>query len=252
VPAEHNWHIGEEVWTHIENNPPDFNQTRIREHQDVVVNYLNNNQPLYRRLNTRDDVITNLNAFFGGVISYLDQEEKHREDQMLRYALNESLLHYKTQEKKPNIILDMKSELFNEKMMENCTVCVSKYIKNDEVVNLDCKHVFHKKCISEWVKYKAECPVCRGKIKIIEKIKEDSEDEELVDESEDEEEEEEEEEDEDEEEEDDEEDEDIVEELELINEEEDEININRELNNYRDEYMNDENNSIGSGVEEVD
>jgi len=29
---------------------------------------------------------------------------------------------------------------------------------------LTCKHILHTECISEWVKYKSECPICRAEI----------------------------------------------------------------------------------------
>ena len=29
---------------------------------------------------------------------------------------------------------------------------------------LECNHVFHHKCLDEWVKYKPECPTCRNEI----------------------------------------------------------------------------------------
>jgi hypothetical protein len=50
---------------------------------------------------------------------------------------------------------------------ENCTICVSKYQIGENVTELNCKHIFHTECISEWVKYKSECPVCRQSIDTI-------------------------------------------------------------------------------------
>ena len=33
-----------------------------------------------------------------------------------------------------------------------------------ESVTLHCDHVFHKKCISKWLEYKNNCPMCRKQI----------------------------------------------------------------------------------------
>ena len=87
------------------------------------------------------------------------------EDRLLDIALTESLNHYKTQEKKPNIKLCIEGYILNNDMKdENCTICVTKYQIGENIIELNCKHIFHIECISEWVKYKSECPVCRQSI----------------------------------------------------------------------------------------
>ena len=45
-----------------------------------------------------------------------------------------------------------------------CSICFEKFYYNQNVNLLDCKHIFHTKCLSEWYKYKQECPVCRKNI----------------------------------------------------------------------------------------
>ena len=57
-----------------------------------------------------------------------------------------------------NINPDVKS---NNK---NCSICLNKFYYNQDVVQLECLHLFHYKCVSEWYKYKQECPVCRKNI----------------------------------------------------------------------------------------
>ena len=90
------------------------------------------------------------------------------EDRMMEIAMRESLLHYKTQEKKPNIKLAIKSMICDDKYKgENCAICKCEFENDVNITILKCKHILHTECISEWVKYKAECPVCRDKIKII-------------------------------------------------------------------------------------
>ena len=41
-----------------------------------------------------------------------------------------------------------------------CTICLS----NDsdiEWVKLNCNHMFHRECISEWLSINNTCPICR-------------------------------------------------------------------------------------------
>ena len=47
-----------------------------------------------------------------------------------------------------------------------CSICLEDYLET----NLDayeikkCHHKFHKKCISNWIKIKKSCPLCRCSI----------------------------------------------------------------------------------------
>ena len=97
------------------------------------------------------------------------------EDIMFDIAVRESLNHYKTQEKKPNIKLDIKGTTVDSEMKDEiCTICVSEYEVGDQITKTKCNHVFHTNCISEWVKYKTECPVCRKSIQTIDESIKDS------------------------------------------------------------------------------
>jgi hypothetical protein len=45
---------------------------------------------------------------------------------------------------------------------KECNVCIEAYRKGDYVIELPCKHLFHKECIKQWLcKEKINCPVCR-------------------------------------------------------------------------------------------
>ena len=46
-----------------------------------------------------------------------------------------------------------------------CQVCLSEYKAGENLVNLPCKHDFHDKCIKEWLKRNASCPICRHELK---------------------------------------------------------------------------------------
>lgn len=44
-----------------------------------------------------------------------------------------------------------------------CAICLGEY-KDGEMLRMlpDCKHWFHLKCVDEWLKLNASCPVCRN------------------------------------------------------------------------------------------
>lgn len=109
-------------------------------------------------------------------------EDTVSEEKMMEIAQRESLNHYKTQEKKPHIKLDINEGTATEKLKnEKCTICVTDFEVGDKITELECKHVLHTNCIAEWVKYKSECPICRHPVKTIdESIK--SEDSDCLDE----------------------------------------------------------------------
>jgi predicted nucleic acid-binding Zn ribbon protein len=49
-----------------------------------------------------------------------------------------------------------------------CPVCQVKIEKGDTVCKPVCSHIVHRDCLSEWVKYKQECPMCRKAIPVLE------------------------------------------------------------------------------------
>ncbi|KAH7688780.1 Anaphase-promoting complex (APC) subunit 11 protein [Dioscorea alata] len=50
-----------------------------------------------------------------------------------------------------------------EKCGEDCSVCLSEFVKGDDVRLLTvCGHAFHPNCIDTWLGAKKTCPVCRA------------------------------------------------------------------------------------------
>lgn len=45
-----------------------------------------------------------------------------------------------------------------------CPICQCDYEHKEKVRELDCKHVFHVKCIDEWLSLHATCPLCRKNV----------------------------------------------------------------------------------------
>jgi hypothetical protein len=93
------------------------------------------------------------------------EEEILFENRMMEIATIESFNYYNTQEKKPNVKLCIKeSNATDDIKDEKCPICVSNYEIGEKITKIECNHIYHTNCISEWVKYKSECPVCRRSI----------------------------------------------------------------------------------------
>ena len=57
-------------------------------------------------------------------------------------------------------------DLEDENAAKQCSICFEDYAVGDTVVTLPCdvRHVFHDSCISEWLKQKDTCPLCKTQI----------------------------------------------------------------------------------------
>ena len=51
----------------------------------------------------------------------------------------------------------------NENRTEKiCSICYTKYGKEDLIRILKCKHFFHKECVDDWLlNYNSNCPCCK-------------------------------------------------------------------------------------------
>lgn len=45
----------------------------------------------------------------------------------------------------------------------SCSICLEQF-GDQHIAELQCSHSFHSNCITEWTKYKQDCPICRSKI----------------------------------------------------------------------------------------
>lgn len=56
----------------------------------------------------------------------------------------------------------IKKEKFNLKEKIACPICYCDFKKNEEIRNLDCKHIYHRRCVDPWLLNNSDtCPVCR-------------------------------------------------------------------------------------------
>ena len=46
-----------------------------------------------------------------------------------------------------------------------CSICMSNMVKNEKVISLNCEHIFHHECITQYLKeYNYKCPICRSEV----------------------------------------------------------------------------------------
>ena len=59
-----------------------------------------------------------------------------------------------------SIIQTWKKDLPNKE----CIICFDDFKENDKIRILKCTHMYHKKCIDEWISIKTICPECMDNI----------------------------------------------------------------------------------------
>jgi E3 ubiquitin-protein ligase RHA2 len=53
--------------------------------------------------------------------------------------------------------------------VKDCAICINKIESNEYIRKLKCNHLFHKKCVDNWLKKNIEnasCPMCRSKVNL--------------------------------------------------------------------------------------
>ena len=57
-------------------------------------------------------------------------------------------------------------ENLNDYSNKECNICMDEYKIDDKIIILDCKHIFHRRCIKHWLlQEKVTCPVCRKDVR---------------------------------------------------------------------------------------
>ena len=73
----------------------------------------------------------------------------------------------KNQLKKVKIVND--GSIYSGKIVKSsqeCSVCLEKFVKNDDIIRTECHHMFHKSCLETNLIFSNSCPLCRKGIKI--------------------------------------------------------------------------------------
>tara|TARA_B100000745_G_scaffold294334_1_gene237217 strand:+ start:1656 stop:1925 length:270 start_codon:yes stop_codon:yes gene_type:complete len=55
-------------------------------------------------------------------------------------------------------------KLSNTDNLHECVICLENMINNETVTLTECFHMYHKKCIDDWLKISNICPLCDFKL----------------------------------------------------------------------------------------
>lgn len=105
---------------------------------------INNNNVNVIDDNIHDNMINMINQFLGGIQPNYEN---------VKVATDEE------------DIMKLKSITLENKMDYDCTICMGCMEKDEVVIELDCKHTYHKDCIEPYLKdYNYKCPICRQEV----------------------------------------------------------------------------------------
>lgn len=111
-------------------------------------------QPVRSRERRRNPV-RNLNELYGVFNPNID-EMSYEEIAMLEElignvnsGLNQSELN------------SLRAKAYNLEEENDCSICLSELKMHEMFIHLQCRHLFHEKCIKDWLKTKNQCPICK-------------------------------------------------------------------------------------------
>lgn len=67
-----------------------------------------------------------------------------------------------TLEKLQVVAFDEDAKLFKDN--PECSICLAVFSKNSEVRQCHCAHIFHGRCLGNWLKVNRTCPLCRSDV----------------------------------------------------------------------------------------
>jgi hypothetical protein len=91
------------------------------------------------------------------------------------YVYSQNYEKYQKSQIQPLILLNLDIKKY-KKCKDNdidCSICCDKVKKAEFIRELNCNHIFHKKCIDNWLKYCIKnneyinCPLCRTTVERI-------------------------------------------------------------------------------------
>ncbi|RUS79652.1 hypothetical protein EGW08_012575 [Elysia chlorotica] len=47
---------------------------------------------------------------------------------------------------------------------QTCSVCLEDFSKGDKIAICTCRHVFHSKCLTQWLQCRNNCPLCKAPV----------------------------------------------------------------------------------------
>jgi hypothetical protein len=89
--------------------------------------------------------------------------ENNMIDEVIERTLNETTI-----ERKENDFINfdsIKYKKLSEDHDKECSICLINFEDDNDVCLTQCNHLFHNNCITEWSRYKKDCPICRKNLK---------------------------------------------------------------------------------------
>jgi hypothetical protein len=53
---------------------------------------------------------------------------------------------------------------FEDPEMQSCSICLEAFQQGILLTKLQCNHVFHVSCLTEWIQRSTQCPNCRAAV----------------------------------------------------------------------------------------
>ncbi len=55
-----------------------------------------------------------------------------------------------------------------DEVAQKCSICFDDFVEEDTVVSMPCssRHVFHERCVKEWLSRDDSCPLCRSSLPV--------------------------------------------------------------------------------------
>ena len=133
-------------------------------------NNLNRDYNTYDEDNIYDEFINNnLTDFISGVFNMISTiEPLNVYDDVLERVLQESLETHNQLVRTNDYVSFKKLKYCNidsSKLDTSCSICLVDFEDESNISLTDCDHIFHMDCITEWSRYKKDCPVCRKDLK---------------------------------------------------------------------------------------
>jgi hypothetical protein len=122
------------------------------------------------RGNYYDEFINNnLTDFVSGVFNMVSTiEPLNVYDDVLERVLQESLETH-NQLVRTNDCVNFKKlkycNIDSSNLDTSCSICLVDFEDESDISLTECSHIFHMDCITEWSRYKKDCPVCRKDLK---------------------------------------------------------------------------------------
>ena len=152
-----------EIKKEIEDELKEFkeNETNINNQLIEIQGKKNNNLKRIKILKENIITIQNYEIYLSEKLREIDEGILNFEN-IIREEQLKNLINEKKYELKISKFNQVKNKFCNAIIYENCQICLNNFSDDDEISLFTCqKHIFHFKCLNEWIQYKPVCPICR-------------------------------------------------------------------------------------------